>query len=340
MVDKTFFGNTQNGEPVYRYTLINKNGMRVGIMTLGATLVSVEIPTANGPVDVCLGYDSPDAYEKNRTYFGAICGRYANRVANGKFKLHNKTYQLALNDGPNHLHGGPTGFAFQIWNVIETDGHHVTFSRLSPDGEEYYPGNLKVNVTYTLEDDNTLEIRYEAESDSDTILNLTNHAYWNLNGHASGRAEEHSLTLPASYYCPTDSHALVTGEIASVDGTPFDFRTAHTIGSRINDPCEQLSYGLGYDHCYLLDGEQDIRLTGDITGITLSVKTDMPAVQLYTANQLAEHSGKYGAVYGPRSAVCLETQQVPDAPNQPQFPSAVLKSNERFVSVTEHHFTV
>ncbi len=339
MAEKVFFGNTQNGEAVYRYTLMNKNGMRVVVMTLGATLVSVEIPTANGPVDVCLCYDTPDAYETHRTYFGAICGRYANRIANGRFDLHHKTYRLALNDGPNHLHGGPTGFAFRTWDVPDADDYHVVLTRLSPDGEEYYPGNLQVNVIYTLDDNNTLSIRYEAESDADTVLNLTNHAYWNLNGHASGSAEGHILTLPASYYCPTDRHALVTGDIASVDGTPFDFRMAQSIGSRVNDPCEQLSYGLGYDHCYLINSMQEIRLVGDKTGIAMSLKTDMPAVQLYTANQLDKHRGKEGAVYGPRCAVCLETQQVPDAPNQPQFPSAVLKANERFISVTTYHFT-
>ena len=339
MQKKTFFGNTQSGEPVYRYTLTNINGMQADIMTLGCTLTSLIVPAKNGPVDVCLGYDTPSEYEQHRTFFGAICGRFANRIAEGKFKLHGKSYQLAVNDGPNHLHGGPNGFAFRVWDVAEADTQHVTFTRVSSDGEEYYPGNLRVSVTYTLDDDNTLSIRYDAISDADTILNLTNHAYWNLNGHDSGSVEHHTLTLPASYYCPTDSHALVTGELSDVTDTPFDFRTKQMIGSRIDTADVQLSYGLGYDHCYLLDGEEPVRLVGDRTGIELAVSTDLPAIQLYTANQLAAHKGKNGAVYGPRAAVCLETEQVPDAPNKPQFPSAVLKADEAFVSVTKHHFT-
>ena len=338
MINASEFGFAQNGAPVTRYTLTNRRGVRADVLTLGAALHSLVLPTAAGPVDVCLGYDTPGEYETKRSCFGATCGRFANRIRNGRFTLGRKTYSLACNDSPNHLHGGPGGFAYRVWDVSDALENAVVFSRVSPDGEEGYPGTLKVSVTYTLSDDDVLTIRYEAVSDADTVLNLTNHTYWNLNGHASGTALRHTLRLPASFFCPCDRNRLVTGELLPVAGTPFDFTTEHTIGERIQWPDEQLKNGIGYDHSFLLDGREPTVLSGDRSGIVLKITTDMPAIQLYTANFLHPQSGKGGVSYAERDAVCLETQQLPDAPNNPQFPSALLKAGERFVSETRHQF--
>ena len=249
-----------------------------------------------------------------------------------------KIYQLAINNGPNHLHGGIVGYAYQIWNVSEYTESSVSFTKVSPDTEEGYPGKVNLKITYTLDDQNTLSIRYEAETDQDTILNLTNHSYWNLNGHDSGDAMNHLLQMPCSYFCPCDSNALVTGEIRSVAGTPFDFRSIHSIGSTVDADDEQLKNGSGFDHCFLLDNSSPIILEGDLTKIRMEITTDMPAVQLYSANHLHEQTGKNNAVYFPRNSVCLETEQVPDAPNNPQFPSCVLKAGEYFSSTTNHKF--
>lgn len=333
------FGATQNGQPVEQYTICNRNGLSATLMTLGAAVTNFRIPTRCGEKDVALGYVSPAVYEEKRTYFGATCGRFANRIAAGQFTLNGKSYTLATNDGPNHLHGGTVGFSFRIWDVADVQENAITFSTFSPDGEEGYPGNLRVSVTYSLDDENVFSIRYEALSDADTVLNLTNHTYWNLNGHDDGSILGHSLCIPASYFCPCDANALVTGEIVPVCGTPFDFTTPHTVGERIHADNEQLRFGKGYDHCFLLDGDKPITLKSDKTGIEMEITTDLPAVQLYTANYVNGHPGKEGMVYHEHSALCLETQQVPDAPNKPQFPSALLKANEPFVSVTAHRFT-
>ena len=332
------FGHMPDGTDVYKYTIRNHNGMEAIIITLGCTLTSVLIPTQSGPIDVCLGYNNASEYLDRHSSMGAICGRFANRIAKGIFSLNNKTYQLAINNGPNHLHGGIIGYAYQVWNVASFDVSCISFTKLSPDMEEGYPGNLSLKVTYSINDDNILSIKYEAECDQDTILNLTNHSYWNLNGHDSGNAMEHILHIPSTYFCPCDQYALVTGDIYPVKDTPFDFLNAHPIASQIECDDEQLKNGSGYDHCFLLDSSSPITLKGNITGICMEIKTDMPAVQFYTANHLHEQSGKNGAHYYPRNSVCLETEQVPDAPNKPQFPSCVLKAGEHFVSTTDHRF--
>lgn len=336
MIQKTSFGKTAAGEEVDSYTITNSNGLSISVLTLGCTLQSVQVPYQNGKADICLGYDTPDDYLSKRSSMGAVCGRFANRIANGRFSLNGCVYQLAVNNGPNHLHGGLNGFAYRIWEVSSTSDNSVTFMRLSPDGEENYPGNLTVKVTYTLDSCNTISIRYEAVSDKDTILNLTNHAYWNLNGHDDPDAMNHLLSIPASYYCPCDNSGLVTGEIVDVDGSAFDFRDTKKIcdGLKMQDP--QLICGSGFDHCYLLDGSEPIFLKGDLTGITMRITTDMPAVHLYTANHLKNQTGKHGASYHPRNSVCLETEQVPDSPNKPQFPSSILKANDCFVSTTNY----
>lgn len=340
MVQKQFFGYSKEGESIDRYVLSNENGMTAGVLSLGCTLTSVVVPTKNGPLDVCLGYDTVQEYETNRTSMGAVCGRFANRIANGTFSLNGVEYRLPINNGPNHLHGGIRGFAYRIWDAEILDEHSVRFSRTSPDGEEGYPGTLRVVVTYALDNDNSLSIRYDAISDADTVLNLTNHAYWNLNGHNAGDAMRHTLTLPASYFCPCDANALVTGDLKSVDGTPFDFRAEAALDVRLRNEQtdEQLRCGQGFDHCYLLDGGSSVVLKGDQSGVSMEITTDMPAIQLYTANHLKQQKGKDGANYAPRNSICLETEQVPDAPNNPQFPSSVLPANKPFVSVTTHRF--
>lgn len=338
MIESEVFGTFKDGSPVTRYTMVNRSGVRASVLTLGCTLYSLTVPAAHGEIDVVLGYDTPEEYAARRTYLGAICGRFANRIRGGKFRLGQKAYTLACNDGPNHLHGGPDGFSFRNWAVTGTTEQSVTMTLFSADGDEGYPGNLTVSVTYALDDDNSLSIRYEAESDADTILNLTNHTYWNLNGQGSGTALGHTLRLPGSFYCPCDPNGLVTGELLPVENSPFDFTTEHTLAERFDEPDAQLKNGTGYDHCYLLDGQEPIVLKGDKTGIAMEITTDMPAVQLYSANFLHPQGGKGGAAYAEREAVCLETQQVPDAPNNPQFPSALLKAGERFISETRHHF--
>ncbi len=340
MIQKHTFGTLSDGRTVESYQIIHTNGISASVMNLGCTLLSVEFPTQNGRIDVCLGYDTPQEYIDRHTSMGAVCGRFANRIAKGQFELNGISYQLPVNSGPNHLHGGVVGYAYRLWNAEIVDEHAVRFTRISPNGEESYPGTVRLAVTYTLDDDNGLSIQYDAVSDADTILNLTNHSYWNLNGYASGDAMQHTLKLPASFFCACDENALVTGEICAVSDTPFDFRKPTPISSHIakESENEQLQRGSGFDHCYLLDGQEPVVLTGDQSGISMEITTDMPAIQLYTANHLHQQSGKNGASYFPRCSVCLETEQVPDAPNKPQFPSAVLKANEPFTSITRHQF--
>ena len=321
-----------------RYVLLNRNGMKAVFLPLGCTLVSLTVPKNGKDIDVCMGYDTLEEYLSSRTYFGAVCGRYANRIAGGSFLINGNRYELVRNDGPNHLHGGTTGFSHRIWNVEEASNQSVTFSRMSPDGEESYPGNLNVKITYTLSDDNTLSFCCEAVSDQDTVLNLTNHTYWNLNGHESGNAMHHTLCIPSHYYCICDENALVTGNIESVEGTPFDFTIPKTISPSIEEDDEQLRFGKGFDHCYLLDNDQPIVLTGDRSGIQMRITTDLPAVQLYTANHVHGEHGKDGSIYHHRNAVCLETEQVPDAPNKPQFPSALICAGQKYTFRTDYQF--
>lgn len=321
------------------FILTNSNGLKATFLPLGCTLVSFTIPKDDKEIDVCLGYDKQEDYLSSRTYFGAICGRYANRIANGRFMIDGIEYNLAINDGPNHLHGGTLGFSHRIWSVDSYSEKSITFSRLSPDGEESYPGNLNVKITYTLSDDNTLSYSIEAISDRDTILNLTNHTYWNLNGHNSGTAMNHILAIPAHYYCPCDEGALVTGEMECVAGTPFDFSVPKSISPSIEESNLQLQLGKGFDHCYLLDNDLPIVLKGDQSGIEMRITTDLPAVQLYTANHIHEELGKKGVIYHSRNAVCLETEQVPDAPNKPQFPSALIQAGQLYTYHTDYHFS-
>lgn len=339
-VSKEVFGKMPDGTPVEIYTL--KDGKtEARIMGYGAILVSLKTPDRNGQIaDIVLGFDSLDGYTGgNKAFFGAIVGRYANRIAHGTFTLDGKTYSVPKNDGENSLHGGTRGFDKVLWQTRQIpDG--VELSYVSKDGEMGYPGTLTAVVRYTLTG-NTLHIDYSATSDADTVLNITNHSYFNLAGQGKGDILGHQLKLNASKYTPVDKTLIPTGELASVASTPFDFRKSAAIGERINSDNEQLKFGKGYDHNWVLDrsGEtlaEAAEVLDSGSGRVLQVWTTQPGVQFYSGNFLdGTITGKNGNVYGLRSGLCLETQHFPDSPNHPKFPSTVLQKGKRFHSVTE-----
>lgn len=344
MVTGINFGVTKAGELVKKYALINGSGMGVSVLDYGCTVAEIRVPDKNNnPVDVCLGYDTIAEYETNDGFLGAVVGRHANRIQNGRFELNGKVYSLAVNDGPNHLHGGVRGFDKYVWDS-EISGDSVIFTRLSPDGEEGYPGNLQLKVTYSLTDDNTLDITYEAKSDADTVVNLTNHTYFNLGGHKSGTILDQELQLFADRFTENDAHCLPTGKISPVAGTPFDFTQPKRIGKEIAEQDIQLENGNGYDHNFVLSDKSDFkkaaRLYSPVSGIAMAVFTTMPGVQVYTSNGLTERNGKRGARYAPHDAVCLETQYFPNAMACRNFPSPVLKQGELYRHTTEYHFEV
>jgi len=352
MKQKQLFGKTPEGTDIFLYTLTNKNGMEAGITNFGATLVSLKVPDRNGKLaDVVLGYDTLEEYEHSSNYFGATVGRYGNRIAHGNFTLDGVKYVLALNNGGNSLHGGIKGFNKVVWTAKETsskDGQSVQLNYLSKDGEEGYPGNLSVQVVYTLTDRNELQIDYSASTDKDTVLNLTHHSYFNLRGEGQGDILDHRLTLNADRFTPVDAGLIPTGELRSVKGTPFDFRIPFAIGARINQvdqTDEQLKLGNGYDHNFVLNrkaGEQlslAAKVEEPTAGRVMEVWTSEPGVQFYTGNFLDGKSGKGGKAYNFRSALCLETQHFPDSPNHPDFPSTVLKPGMRFRSKTAYRFS-
>jgi aldose 1-epimerase len=339
------FNKTLNGEKVSLHFLKNQNNIEIAITNYGARIVALIIPDKDErPTDIVAGFDSLDGYlNSTETYHGAIVGRYANRIARGKFSLNGKSYQLSINNPPNHLHGGPKGFNNQVWKVEETKNHSIKLSYFSKDGEENYPGNLNVSVTYTLNDQNVLIINYEATTDQTTVFNITSHPFFNLNGQGSGSIENHLLQINASNYTPVDDALIPTG-IFTVAHTPFDFRSFKKIGENINDENEQLKFGAGYDHNFVLDGE-GMRTAGigigDKTGIQMEVITDQPGMQLYTGNYMkGENTIKYGLKDNHREAFCLETQHFPDSPNHPEFPTTVLNPGDVFYSATIYKFSV
>jgi aldose 1-epimerase len=346
---KTSFGKTPEGEPVDLYVLKNRNGVEAAITTYGGAIVSLNVPDRNGKLgDVVLGYDSVDGYVKDKSYFGAIIGRYGNRIGHAQFTLDGKTYTLAKNNGENSLHGGIKGFNKAVWKARELpakDGQSLELTYLSKDGEEGFPGNLKVTVIYTLTDANELNIVYSAATDKTTVVNLTNHAYFNLAGPGSGDILGHQLVIEADKFTPVDSGLIPTGELRDVAGTPFDFRKATTIGARIAQDDEQLKLGNGYDHNFVLRRKAGdpislaARVVEPTSGRVLEVWTTEPGVQFYTGNFLdGKAVGKGGASYAKRSAFCLETQHYPDSPNQAKFPSVVLKPGERYHTITTYKF--
>ncbi len=353
-IEKTPFGNLKTGEPVELYTLKNKSGMSIAIMNYGGTIIRWTAPDRNGKYeDIVLGCDSLSGYLKGVPYFGAIVGRYGNRIAKGKFSLEGKNYTLAINNIGNHLHGGLKGFDKVIWQAEPITNAEPTLklSYLSKDGEEGYPGNLNVEVTYTLQQDNALRIDYKATTDKPTVLNLTNHSYFNLTGKNTNTILDHELTIIADRFLPVNKTLIPTGELKPVFGTNFDFIKPHKIGERINNSINdiQLNYGLGYDHAWILNkNEKDkspvaqlaAKVYEPVSGRVLEVFTTEPAIQFYSGNFLnGSVMGKGKIDYAKRTALCLETEHYPDAPNQPKFPSTELKPGQIYNSTTIYKFS-
>jgi aldose 1-epimerase len=345
-MQKQSFGKTEDGQPVDLYILTNKNGMEAAITNYGGTVVSLKVPDRNGKFeDVVLGYDNLDGYATGKAYIGATVGRYANRIAHATFTLDGTTYTLAKNDGDNHLHGG---FNKRVWtakDVSSSAGQALELTYLSKDGEEGFPGTLPVKVVYTLTDQNELKIDYSATTDKDTVLNLTNHAYFNLAGQGNGDVLEQQIMIRADRFTPIDATSIPTGELRSVKGTPFDFTNSTAIGARIDQDDQQLKLGSGYDHTWVLNNGTPGSLFlaaqayDQHSGRVLEVLTTEPGIQLYTGNFLDGIHGKDGKVYDRRYAFCLETQHFPDSPNHPNFPSAELKPGQRFQSTTVYKFS-
>lgn len=337
------FGTTKTGETVTAFTLTNQNGASAVVLDYGCAIQSLCVPNAAGGfTDVVLGYDTLAEYEENDAFLGAAVGRFANRIGGASFALNGKTYPVAKNDGKNSLHGGTKGFDKYVW-AASAEGETLVFRRTSPDGEEGYPGNLSLVIRYALSDENALSIRYEATTDADTILNLTNHSYFNLNG--GGTALDHTLQIFAQEITENSSVCLPTGAFLPVEGTAFDFRTAKPLGRDIENDEVQLHNGHGYDHNFVLDnagtGVRPIAvLVGKETGIQMTTLTCQPGVQLYSANFLTPRTGKNGTKMVQRDGVCLETQGFPNAPHIPHFPTCVLKAGERFESETVYQFSI
>ncbi len=339
------FGKTQDGQAVEVYTLKNAHGLTAKVITYGAILTEMHVPDKAGNfADVTLGFNDLKDYLKGHPFFGATTGRYANRIAGGKFAIDGKEFKLAVNNGPNSLHGGLKGFDKVLWKAREVQnplGPSVRFEYTSADGEEGYPGNLEVVVVYTLTNNNELRIDYGAETDKPTVVNLTNHAYWNLAGEGQGTILDHQLQILATQFTPVDDTSIPTGEFKNVEGTPMDFLKPHTIGERI----ARAPNGNGYDHNFVLrktgPGTLDLAavLKDPKSGRVMQVLTSEPGIQLYTANYLdGSLTGKSGGKYVKNGAVCLETQHFPDSPNKPSFPSTVLRPGERYMTTTVHRF--
>lgn len=349
-VTKANFGKTSAGENVDIYTLTNVNGLEAQITNYGGIVVSLKVPDRNGRLDdVVLGFSDLESYLKqNDPYFGAIIGRYGNRIAKGRFKLNGVEYKLAVNNGENHLHGGIKGFDKVVWTgrqIKTAAGPAVVLTYLSKDGEEGYPGNLRVRVTYTLTNKNELKIDYSATTDKTTVINLTNHSYFNLLGEGNGEILDHRLQINADRFLPTDAGSIPTGELQSVKGTPFDFLTSTAIGARINQDHEQLKFGNGYDHTWVINGRPGVLRQAatayePLNGRIMEVWTTEPGVQFYTGNFLnGTLTGKSGKLYPRRSGFCLETQHFPDSPNQLSFPTTTLRRGATYRSTTIYRFS-
>mgnify|MGYP000383298673 CR=1 FL=1 len=344
-IQKESWGTSPDGKTVDLYTMENSNGMKVVISTFGADIVKLYTPDKNGKLDdVVLGYDTLEPYFQNPCYFGATIGRYGNRIGNAKMTIDGVEYSLPVNDGKNHLHGGTKGLHKRVWTAEpneETNSLKLTY--FSPDGEEGYPGNMNFTVVFTLTDDNALKIDYKATTDKDCVVNMTNHSYFNLKGEGNGDILKHELMLKADSTTLVNSNLIPTGEIASVEGTPFDFRKPHTIGERIHADNQQIKYGSGYDHNLVLGGDGSLREVGEVTepetGRVMTVLTTEPGIQLYTGNYIDIPNGKNGHAYAQYGALCLETQHYPDSPNHPNFPSTLLKAGDTYSSTTVYRFS-
>lgn len=334
---------TSKGKKVTFYSLKNQKGMEIVVSDFGATLVKVLVPDKDGNLqDVVLGYDTVEGYEQGGVHFGATVGRVANRIGGASFELDGKEYQLTKNDNQNTLHGGVDYYNKRVWKTEQEDDTKVVFSLLSPDGDQGFPGNLRVQVSYELTDEQELKIHYDAVSDQDTIVNLTNHSYFNLSGHNGGSVLDQEVRICADAFTEADAESIPTGKIVPVEGTPMDFREKKTIGRDIEEPYEALIFGKGYDHNWVLDGK-GFRMVASMesrqTGIAMEVYTDLPGMQFYTGNFLENEKGKEGAVYGKRSGACFETQYFPDAIHKENFEGPVLKSGERYETTTVYKFS-
>jgi len=348
LIEKEPFGTTPDGQPVDIYTLRNRRGVEARIMTYGGILVFLKAPDKNGQMDdVVLGYDNLDSYVKNSPYFGALIGRYGNRIARGRFMLDGTAYALATNNYPNALHGGVKGFDKRVWSASTregADGPELILDYLSQDGEEGYPGNLHVTATYTLMRDNALRLQYRAETDKDTVLNLTQHSYFNLAG--KGDILNHQVTILADRFTPVDATLIPTGELRTVDNTPFDFRAPTAIGARIGQDDEQLKFGGGYDHNWVINkefGKLELmaRVTEPESGRVLEIFSTEPGLQFYPGNFLdGTITGKGGRVYPHRGAFCMEPQHYPDSPNRLEFPTVELKPGQVYRNTIIYHLSV
>lgn len=344
---ESFSGKVDNKE-VHMYVLTNSKGAEATIINYGAKIVSLSVPDKDGKLtDVVLGHNNLTEYlDSEEPYFGAVCGRTGNRIAKGEFTLDGVVYKLAINNGPNNLHGGLKGFNAVVWDAEQIDDHTLELTYLSKDGEEGFPGNLNVKIIYRLRDNNAFEIDYEATTDKATIINLTNHSYFNLSGEGDPSINDHMLVMHASKYLPTDNTAIPYGKPEEVKGTPFDFTTPHSIGERIEEYFEQLHFGKGYDHTMVLDkfdGKCNLAVEcySPKTGIQMNVLTTEPGVQIYTGNWMTGNfEGKHGHRYPARAAVCFETQHFPDSINKPEYPSVVLRPGETFNSETVFAFSI
>lgn len=347
-LQKAEFGTTADGRIVDKYTIRNAHGAEMVVLTYGGIIQSLRMPDRTGAFDdVVMGFDSLAEYEKSSPYFGSLIGRVGNRIANGSFTLDGKTFTLAKNNGPNHLHGGIKGWDKVVWQAEpfqDKRGPGLLLTHTSPDGDEGYPGKVTAHVRYTLTSENELIVEYHATTDAPTIINLTQHSYFNLGGGKTADILGHELLINADRYTPVNDGLIPTGELASVDGTPFDFRKATPIGARISAADTQLTYGGGYDHNYVLNRSgEGLQLAAQVyeptTGRTLEVRTTEPGLQLYTGNFLdGSLTGKGGRVYPHRSGFCLETQHYPDSPNQPSFPTVVLRPGQDYKSETVFKF--
>ena len=348
-IDKLAFGKLPDGTTVDIYTLKNRNGLQVEITNYGGAVVAIRTPDRRGRMaDIVLGYADPSGYVADTSYFGALIGRYANRIARGTFTLNGVEYQLAQNNGVNHLHGGVRGFNKVVWQAREmarTDGVALELTYLSKDTEEGYPGNLAVTAMYVLSNANELRVEYTATTDKETVVNLTHHSYFNLAGAGADDVLRHEVMINADRFTPVDETLIPTGELKAVKGTPFDFSRATAIGSRINQADDQLVRGKGYDHNFVLNKKaQELSLAANVyepaSGRVLEMWTTEPGMQLYTGNFLDKVRGKAGKVYHRRGGFCLEAQHFPDSPNKPAFPTTVLKPGERYTQTTVYKFTV
>lgn len=346
---RTVFGKLPDGREVFQYTLRNAAGVTVQIINYGATVTSLRAPDRNGAMsDVVLGYDNLQGYINGTAYFGGIVGRYGNRIAKGRFELEGRQYQLATNNGENHLHGGKIGFNKVLWDsqvLSDSEEPSLQLQYVSPDGEEGYPGTVTLKVVYTLTEKNGLRIDYEGTTDQTTILNPTNHSYFNLSGSFTNTILDHLLTIEADSYTPVDSGLIPTGEIANVANTPMDFRTPRAIGERIEAKDQQLLYGKGYDHNWVLrDFTGEVRKVAELyepkSGRLMTVFTDQPGLQFYSGNFLdGTEKGKNGIAYQSRTGLCLETQAFPDSPNKPQFPQVTLMPGQIYYQTTIYQFS-